>query len=798
MEPVAEHPRPLFGLLLAQFFGAFNDNALKVFVALLAMRSLAIAPGAAGYEAASQAQATMAFIALTLPLMVVSLPAAYVADRFSKRSIIIVLKLFEVLLMGAIAYGLYQYPGNRLLPFVILALMGAQSALFSPAKFGLLPEVLPHDELSEGNGLLQMWTMLAIIAGTAAAGPLADLFGASRPWVVGGVLAVFAAIGFAAALLVPRVPPARSRRDTAADGTLRDALAAIGEDRVLRLAILGAAYLWAIASLLGQNILVYSKATLGLSDTLSGLPLAVLGAGIAAGSLLAGRLSAGKVEYGLIPAGAVGMMLVTLALGTFAPAVVGTNLLMLVLGVCGGLILVPINAVIQWRAPAARRGAVIAVANILAYAGILLGSLSAYGLSIVGLPPRSILLASAVAVGAGSYWALHVLPEAFLRLGFVLVTHTVYRMRLVHPERVPESGPALLMPNHVSFIDGLLILASTDRPVRFVIDAHYYNMRLLKPFMLSLKAIPLSLGAGPKPMLRALKEAGKLLDRGDVVCIFPEGQITRTGMLGPFQRGFQRIVTGRDVPIIPVALDRVWGSIFSKSGGRFVTKLPRHFPYPVTVAFGEPLVPGTPIHEARAAVRELNTEAWKLRKDESQPLYRAFIRKARTRPWRFAMADANRPKVSRFACLTGAIALAGALRSRWHGQPRVGVLLPPSVGGALVNFAASLAGRTSVNLNYTSGKAGLTSACEQAGLKTIVTSGMFVAKAGLELPDDVEPICSRFSARCAASSVPAAAPRAPVPTTSPRSSSRAARPVSPRACSSRTSTSTATSRPRRR
>jgi len=389
MEPVKEHKNPLRGLLVAQFFGAFNDNALKVFVALLAMRNLTVAPGTAAYEAASQAEATKAFVALTLPLMLASLPAAYIADRFSKRSVIIGMKFIEILLMASVGYNLYLHPADRLLPFAILAFMGAQSALFSPAKFGLLPEVLPHNKLSEGNGLLQMWTMLAIIAGTAVAGPLSDAFGASRPWVVGVVFAVLAVAGFFAALTVPKVPPARAKGDRG--GTFRDAFAAIREDRVLRLAILGAAYLWAIASLLGQDILVYSKATLGLSDTLSGLPLAVLGVGIAIGSVLAARLSAGKVEYGLIPAGAVGMTLVTLALGLFGPGVVGTNILMLLLGTFGGLILVPIHAVMQWRAPAARRGAVIAVANILVYAGILVGSLSAYGMSLLGVPPRGSL-----------------------------------------------------------------------------------------------------------------------------------------------------------------------------------------------------------------------------------------------------------------------------------------------------------------------------------------------------------------------------------------------------------------------
>ena len=737
MKEQKQHKHPLRGLLVAQFFGAFNDNTLKMFVAFLAIRNLGLVPGTPDFESASLAETTKAFVALTLPLMLASLPAAVIADRISKRTLIISMKFVEIWLMAAIAFGLYAYPGNSLLPFVILAFMGAQSALFSPAKYGLLPEVLPHDKLSEGNGSLEMWTMMAIIGGTAAAGPLSDVFGASQPWVVGVLLVVLAVIGFFAAFSVPRVPAASS--GGGAVTTLRDAVAAIHSDRVLRLAIIGSAYLWAIASLLGQDILVYAKSTLELSsDTLASLPMAFLVVGIGAGSVLAGKMSHGKVEFGLIPIGAVAMSLATLALGIFAPGLLGTLVLMAFLGLAGGLILVPMHAVIQWRAPEERRGAVIAVSNMFVYTGILIGSLAAYGFAIWGVSPRGILVAIALATLGGTLWSVYLLPEAFLRLGLVLVTHTVYRLKVVHPERVPEKGPALLIPNHVSFIDGLIMLASVDRPIRFVIDSLYYRHWLLKPFMVSLKAIPISLSAGPRPMLRALRDAGKHLDAGEVVCIFPEGQITRTGMLGPFQRGYQRIVSDRDVPIVPVALDRVWGSIFSRAGGRFVTKMPRRLPYPVTVAFGEPLAAGSSIAQARAAVRELGTEAWKLRKADSQPLYRRFIHRARIRPWRFSMADGSRQKVSRFATLVGAIALARALKPHWEGQKRVGILLPPSVGGALVNFAAAMAGRTSVNLNYTAGQAGMTSAAEQAELKTVVTSGMFVAKADLDLPEGVE------------------------------------------------------------
>ncbi|MFQ5742665.1 MAG: acyl-[ACP]--phospholipid O-acyltransferase [Acidobacteriota bacterium] len=733
--PAAAHP--LRGLLVAQFFGAFNDNALKVTVALLAMRNLVAPAGSPATEAAAQARTTLAFVALTAGLMVASLPAGLLADRVSKRSVILGMKALEVVLMAAVTGALLLVPDNRLLPLAVLVMMGAQSALFGPAKYGILPEILPHEEISKGNGLLEMWTMLAIIAGIAAAGPLLDLT-AARPWMAGILFTLLAVAGLVAAIGVPRVPPARSQGGLAE--TLRSAWSAIRSDGVLRLAIFGSIYLWTVASLLGQDILVYAKATLGLSDTLSGLPLAVLGAGIGVGSLLAGRLSAGKVEYGLIPLGAVGMAVVTFGLGLFGPGLAATLVLMALLGAAGGLILVPINSLIQWRAPADRRGGVIAVANLFVYTGILVGSLAAGVLGRVGLSPRAILVVVAVAVAGGTIWALRLLPDAFLRLGLLLVTHTIYRLTVVNRQRVPQPGGALLVPNHVSFVDGLLLLASVDRPVRFVVESSYFHYPPLRPFMVSLGAIPISAAEGPRVLLRALRQAGRYLDEGEVVCVFPEGQITRTGMLLPFRRGFERIVAGRNAPIVPVNLDRVWGSIFSRSGGRFITKLPRRLPYPVTVSFGEPLPPGEPIHRVRAAVRELGTSAWELRKAGCGPLYKAFVRKARLRPWRLAMADAKRPGVSRLGALAGAIAFARALRPYWQHQKRVGILLPSGVGGALTNLAVALAGRVSVNLNYTAGAEGMSSAARQAGLRTVITSRTFLTKARLELPEGVEPV----------------------------------------------------------
>ena len=334
----------------------------------------------------------------------------------------------------------------------------------------------------------------------------------------------------------------------------------------------------------------------------------------------------------------------------------------------------------------------------------------------------------------GTGWALWLLPEALLRAVLVMLTNSLYRLRIVGQEQVPKVGGALLVPNHVSFIDGLLLIASLDRPVRFVVDAQYAERPFFRPLMKLFDVIPISSYGGLRVVLRALRNAGAAIENGELVCIFPEGQITRTGTLLPFRRGFERIMKGQTAPIIPIHLDRVWGSIFSFDRGRFFWKLPERLPYPVTVSFGAPLPAVTPAHELRDAVRALGEAAWALRKPDRRPLHRGFIHAMRRRPFRFVMADQRRPHVSAEQALTGSIAVARALRPLWHNQPNVGMLLPPSVAGALVNVAATFCGKTSVNLNYTVGRAGLEAAVRQAGLSTIVTSRTFVEKAKLELP----------------------------------------------------------------
>jgi acyl-[acyl-carrier-protein]-phospholipid O-acyltransferase/long-chain-fatty-acid--[acyl-carrier-protein] ligase len=341
---------------------------------------------------------------------------------------------------------------------------------------------------------------------------------------------------------------------------------------------------------------------------------------------------------------------------------------------------------------------------------------------------------STSAAPAGSLAARSVFGRWALRTLLWLLTHTLYRIKVFGRHNVPESGGALLVCNHLSQVDALLLLASTDRHVRFIMYKGIYDLPWIKPMARILEVIPISSELRPREMIQALREASEAIQNGEVVCIFAEGQITRIGQMLPFRRGFQRIMKDVQAPIIPVALDGVWGSIFSFQKYRFVWKLPRRIPYPVTVNFGEAMPhDATPV-EVRQAVQELMAEAWKERKARMKPLHRAFVRSARLHPFRFAMADTQSPRVNFSSALTRGVFLGRRLRRIWAGQKMVGLLLPPSVPGALANIAALLMGKVPVNLNYTVSEETLDSSIRQCEIKTVLTSKSFLDKVKLKLP----------------------------------------------------------------
>lgn len=734
----------LLGLLVAQFFGAFNDNAWKVMIFTLATRPLlqqTAGHNSAEFEISSQLMATLSLLIFLIPMMIFSLPGGSLADRFSKGKIILGTKILEVVIMCACTISLYLAPTQLLIPFILLGMMGMQSALFGPSKYGIMPEILPLDKLSKGNGLLEMWTMIAIIAGTGM-GPIllaADAGGSHTDltWLGPLWLTILSIAGLIGAFFVPSPAPTTiSSRGMLT--TLKDAWGAIQKDRALWVAIMGSLCYWSITSLLGQNILVYAKTLvkdLGNGELYQGVPPASYGIGIALGALLGGKLSHGRIEYGFIPLGAMGFALTSMVLGILQPDMLGTVIILIFMGISAGLLIVPLHATVQWRAPEDQRGSIIALGNILDIAGMIIGSLIAAGTSFLGFDLGMTLLASAILVVLATIVAIKVFPQALVRLSFIILAKIFYRLRIVGIENVPKEGPVLLASNHLSLADALFLLASVDRPVHFIMSDQYYNKWLIHPIAKLMEAIPISSGGNTRLILHGLRQAGEYLDKGEVVCIFPEGQISLTGMMLPFQKGVETILRGRNCPVIPVHLDKVWGSIFSYEHGRFYKKWPQKIPYPVTVSFGKPLEATTESSMIRQVIKELEASASIAQKDENAPIHHRFIRRARFSPFRNAIVD-NNEKMSNFKILTSSIALARKLHHFLKGQSSVGILLPTSIPAILVNIAVTFLGKSAVNLNFTSGSAAFESAIQQANIKSIVTSRKLADKLNLALPKE--------------------------------------------------------------
>jgi len=727
--------RGLQPFLWTQFLGALNDNVFKIVVSLLAVR---LAAGGSGGRELSIVGAL--FI---LPFLLFSGYAGQLADVYSKRTVLVATKFLEIV---AMTLGLTAFLAGRLeITFGVLFLMGLHSTFFSPAKYGILPEILPDRDLSRANGILEMSTFVAIVVGTAGGGFLFDAW-KDHLWLVGVIVIAIAGVGFATSFGIPRVKASAPgmRISISPWSEIWLGLKRLYPDRVLWPTVVGLSYFWFLGALLQLVMILFGKNLMGLNERWVGIVTTFAAIGIGAGSMAAGRLSGDKVELGLAPIGAIGMGVFSILLAYSAQSfwLVAANLTLI--GFFGGLFAVPLNALLQQRSGAQEKGRLMATNNFLNMVGILLAS-ATLGLldSVLGWSPDRIVLAFGVVTLVSSIYVLAMVPEFLIRFSLWLLTHTIYRIRIVGQEHVPVRGPALLVCNHMSHVDGALVGACVQRFIRFLVYRPYYEHWTLHWLMKLMNAIPIAPG---REAVASLERARRELQDGHVVCIFAEGAISRTGNLLPFKRGFERVVQGLDVPIIPVYLDQVWGSIFSFKGGRFLWKRPVRIPYPVTVAFGPPLPSSTTAPEARLALMTLGAEVAMQRRPAQEVLGRQFVRTAKHQ-WRsFCMADATRSPLT-----FGRALVASLLLSRWirkHAHERyLALLLPSSVGGALANIAASLAGKVVVNLNFTAGPEAMAAAIERCQIRTVLTSRVFITKAGIAETDRMvflEDVMKRF------------------------------------------------------
>jgi acyl-[acyl-carrier-protein]-phospholipid O-acyltransferase / long-chain-fatty-acid--[acyl-carrier-protein] ligase len=597
----------LRALLMAQFLGAFNDNVYKMVVSLLAVQEAL----KAGAGSAALALVSAVFIS---PFLLFSGYAGHAADVLSKRTVLVVTKSFEVLVMGLACGALLSGRLDYMLS--VLFLLATQATFFGPAKYGLLPEILPARDLARANGLIEMSTFVAIILGTAL-GTAMFVIWYKQLEIIGLCLITMA--GTAASLRVPSVPPSGARQAFRLNpwGEICRGLKRLAHEGRLGLTVLGIAFFWLLAALMQMAVLLFGKEVMGLDDLRVGLLGTFLALGIGAGSLTAGRLSGQKVELGLVPLGALGMGTSTLLLSLSAWSYTLTALMLVALGFAGGWFIVPLQVFLQFKSRVEERGLLLATTNFLSMGAVLVASGVLWVChDLLTWRADHIILLVGLWLLLSTVYVLRLLPAFVVRLVSWMLTHTLYRIRVVGGEHIPRQGPALLVCNHVSYVDGLLVGACVPRFVRFLIYRPIYEHKALRWLFRLMQAIPI---AGGPEAPAALAQARQSLQEGHVVCIFAEGAISRTGDLLPFKRGFERIIEGLEVPVIPVHLDRLWGSIFSFQGGRFFWKWPKQLPYPVTVSFAAPLPATATAPQVRQVVMELGSAAMAYRPRTTTP-----------------------------------------------------------------------------------------------------------------------------------------------------------------------------------
>lgn len=731
------------GYLATGFLTAVNDSMFRWLIVPVAKYQVSVGTdvGESQRRASESMVLALGLASFILPAIVFAPWSGWLADRFSKRSATIGLKLFEVVIMlvGVLMIWLGSLPGM----FVILFLTGAQSALLSTAKFGIIPEIVPTDKLSAANGLTGLVTLVAVIVGTIAGNAL---YGMTAPdgrvglWLSAVSLIGIAVSGVLTALLIRRVPPANPGLSfpwNPVRCSWRDARLVMSDRAILRVT-LGIAFFWSLAALAQLNIDTFVINNLRLGQTSVGQFLAVLSIGVGVGSLLAGVWSAGRVELGMVPLGTVIMAAACVLAWFSAESVWLFGLALAMIGVGGGLFNVPLSAYLQERSPHQSLGAVLAAGNQITSLGILAVSLAFPLLRTTwGLTADQIFLIAGLGTLPILLYVLWLLPQATIRFGVWLLSRFVYRVRTWGLDNIPDQGPALLVANHVTWIDGILILLTSSRPIRMVAYADYVQGGAMGWLSDLFGIIPIKSSDGPKGLIKSLNTARDALNNGELVCIFAEGQITRTGELLRFERGLLKILKGTTAPVLPVYLDELWGSIFSYEGGRFLWKKPRHWPYPVSISFGS-LIPHaevTDVDVVRDAVIALQRQSEDRRKERMMIPALRFVRHSRMNWSRVKVADSAGAELTGGRLLTGALAFHGLLTSKIldEDEKMVGLLVPPSAGGAVANLAVALAGRVSVNLNYTLTEDVVNFCIREAGIRRVLTSRRFMEKRPMNL-----------------------------------------------------------------
>ena len=588
-----------------QFLGAMNDNVFKIgFTSLVTYQTARFS----GVDAKTAAFLISAIF--ILPFVLLSATSGQIADKYDKAMLTRLVKTFEiaVMLIGGAGFWLHSAP----LLYLCTFLMGVHSTVFGPVKYSYLPQHLAKTELVGGNGMVEMGTFVAILIGTIIGGEAAG-FVEHGAVVLACACVGIALVGRVVSMFVPATPapqPDLQINWNPVSETWRN-LKIAHENRTVFLSLLGISWLWFVGATFLSSFFDFAKDVLSANPDVVTVLLGTFSIGIGLGSLMCERLSKRRIEIGLVPLGSIGMSVFAidlffashalppaahlLSVGEFLTMPANWRVLadLFLLAVFGGLYSVPLYALIQSRSQPSHRARIIAANNILNSLFMIVSALMAMALTTAGVSIPGLFLVTALLNIVVATYIYSLVPEFLLRFIAWVLVHTFYRIRLVHAERIPEEGAAVLVCNHVSYVDAIVIMAESPRPIRFVMDHHIFRSPFAGWVFRHAKAIPIAPShEDPEMLTRAYEACARALAEGDLVCIFPEGKLTRTGDLNPFRHGVTEIIRRTPAPVVPMALRGLWGSVFSRGAE---TRWPRPVQKGVmsrlTLAVGEPLDP---------------------------------------------------------------------------------------------------------------------------------------------------------------------------------------------------------------
>lgn len=720
-----------FPYVVVVFLNAFTDLGHKIIIQNTVFKI---------YDGETQIILTAIVNALILlPFIMLFSPSGFIADRFSKSRIMRVSAGLAVVITLLIT--LSYYLGAFELAFAMTFLLAVQSAIYSPAKYGYIKELVGNNYISMGNGVVQAVTTVAILSGIfvysiffeqhlegIAYHSSSDILQHIAP--VGWMLVLGSLIEFFLAYRLPDTHVESGKHFSFSRyirmDYLRKNLSMLHQKEIIFVSILGLSLFWGISQVVLSSFPEYAKNTMGISNTIivQGM-MAVAGIGIVIGSIVAGKVSHNYIEIGTIPLGAVGITLSLLLLPSIAhPIFIALNFFMF--GVASGLFIVPLNALIQYHSKEHELGIVLAgnnfIQNVVMFSFLMMTVLFALmGLESVGLFYLMLLFAL-----AGTIYLLRKIPQSLAQFIIASIVSVRFKLKVLDFDHFPQTGGVLMLGNHISWVDWALVQMAVPRRVRFVMDRSIYERWYLKRFLDFFAVIPIS----PRAMKQAILDVETLLKEGEVVCIFPEGTISRNGQLGSFKRGFEKMVGKADAVIMPFYLRGLWGDPLSRSSER-LKELRRKRHNDVVIAFGKPIDIHSRAREVKQKVFELSYTSWEQYTASLPTLPEAWIDTAKSAPVKrgangYCSVDWGGEKLSYLKMLTGTMLFARRVR-KTYGE-RVGILMPASTAGGMINMAALMAGKEVVNLNYTGSEKSLRSALQKSDIRTVYTASRFLKK----------------------------------------------------------------------